>query len=142
MKGLWNGINDKIQWVKNKISNMGSQITNAIKRVFGIASPSKVWKKEVGAMLAQGIGIGFSDEMDSVSDDMQSSMDGLTGNMTASVQAYGVASGMVTDETNTYYGGNTTINVYGAEGQDVSELAKQVAYEFEEMKNRKAAVYG
>lgn len=35
-----------------------------------------------------------------------------------------------------------TINVYGAEGQDVSELAKQVAYEFEEMKNRKAAVYG
>ena len=141
IEGLWNGINDKIQWVKDKISKMGSQITNAIKKVFGIASPSKVWKKEVGAMLAQGIGIGFSDEMDTVVDDMQKSMDGLTGNMTASVRAYGTATGMIADETNTYYGGNITVNVYGAEGQDVDELAKQVAYELEEQKNRKAVVY-
>lgn len=35
-----------------------------------------------------------------------------------------------------------TINVYGAEGQDVNELANRIAYKLEEMTQRRSAVYG
>ena len=35
-----------------------------------------------------------------------------------------------------------TINVYGAEGQNINELAERIAYKIEDLKNRKAAVYG
>lgn len=38
-------------------------------------------------------------------------------------------------------GGDTVINVYGAEGQNVNDLAEQIAYKLEELKNRKAAIY-
>lgn len=35
-----------------------------------------------------------------------------------------------------------TINVYGAEGQDVDDLANRIAYKLEEMTQRRSAVYG
>lgn len=141
--GLWNGINDKSSWVKQKISNMGSQITSAIKKVFGIASPSKVWKKEIGAMLALGIGEGFTNEMDVVKDDMADSMSNLTGNMSASVTAYGSQGAAMYDAVsgNTYNGGAVTINVYGAEGQSANELARQIGIELENIRRREGAVY-
>ena len=141
VEGLWNGINDKIGWVKNKISGMGSQITSAIKKVFGIASPSKIWRDQIGSMLAEGIGVGFTSTMDDVKDDMVDSMSGLTGSMTTEVKAYGdtssnVASGAV------YNGGNITMNIYGAEGQNVNELAQVIAVKLDEMTRRKELVYG
>lgn len=142
VEGLWNGINDKISWVKQKISNMGSQITSAIKKVFGIASPSKLWKKEVGAMLALGIGEGFSDEMEDVKADMQAEASGLTTTMTTQVEAYGANNSDVYGGGTVYNGGNISINVYGAEGQSVTALADAVAYKLQEMTRRKEIVYG
>ena len=141
VEGLWNGINNKITWVKNKIWGMGSQITSAIKSVFGIASPSKVFA-EVGDFLAQGLGVGFESGMDDVESDMLDSMEGLTGNMTAEVSAYGAQGAAMLGNNSTYNGGAITINVYGAEGQDVNSLADVIAVRLEEMTTRKAAVYG
>ncbi len=71
--GLWSGINDKIQWVKDKIAGMGSAITNAIKNVFGIASPSKVTKR-LGGYLAEGLGVGFTEEMRDVREDINDAL--------------------------------------------------------------------
>lgn len=141
VEGLWNGISNKIEWVKQKIKGMGSQITSAIKGVFGIKSPSRVWRDEIGNNLALGIGEGFTATMSDVEGDMVNSMDGLTGSMTAEVNAYG-SGGASTLGTSTYNGGNISINVYGAEGQNTDDLAKQVAYRLEEMTRRKEAVYG
>ena len=71
IKGLWNGISDMTGWIKDKIKGLGDTITNAIKSVFGIASPSKVFRDQVGKNLALGIGEGFSDEMKEVTSEMQ-----------------------------------------------------------------------
>ena len=71
VKGIWNGINDAKQWIIDKIKSFGSSITNSIKSVFGIASPSKVMRDQVGKFLAEGIGEGFTDEMQAVSEEMQ-----------------------------------------------------------------------
>lgn len=141
VEGLWNGINDKISWVKNKITSMGSQITSAIKSVFGIASPSKVFA-EIGDYLAQGLGVGFEDGMSTVRDDMVDNMDGLTGSMTAEVKAYGASDAAMLGDSTTYNGGSININVYASEGQDVNSLADAIAYKLEEMTTRRSAVYG
>lgn len=140
--GLWNGISDKLSWVTNKIKGMGSSITSAIKKVFGIHSPSKVWRQQIGQNLGLSIGLGFSDVMNDVKDDMAEEMNGLTGNMTATVQANGISDPLAGSEVNTYNGGNISINVYGAEGQSIDALADKIAYKLEDLTRRKAAVFG
>ena len=139
--GLWNGISDKISWIKSKISGMATTITNAIKGVFGIHSPSKLWKDEIGSNLALGIGEGFTDEMSSVKSDMVNSMNGLTYSMTGEVSAYGTGNAGMLSSGSTYNGSPVTINVYGAEGQDVNSLAETIAQKLEAMTRRKEIVY-
>lgn len=141
VEGIWNGINNKISWVKNKIWGMGSQITSAIKSVFGIASPSKLWRDQVGAMLALGIGEGFTDTMDDVEGDILDAASGLTADMSAEVSAYGTAGAAMYDTGETINSGGNVINVYAAEGQDVHAIAEAVALRLEEMTRRKGAVY-
>lgn len=141
VKGLWNGISDKVDWVIDRIKSMGSRITNAIKDVFGIASPSKVFA-EIGGYLAQGLGMGFESEVDGVRADMVDNMNGLTTSMTANVTANGTSGAATVGNTTTYNGGNISINVYGAEGQDINALAKVIAIKLEEMTTRRGVVYG
>lgn len=139
--GLWNGISSKVDWVISKIRNMGSQITNAIKNVFGIHSPSKIWRKEIGQNLGLSVGLGFSDVIDDVKDDMVNDMNGLTASMNANVTAYGTGSAATLGNATTYNGGAITINVYGAEGQDVNSLADTIAQKLGDMTRRKELAY-
>jgi hypothetical protein len=60
--------------VIGKIKGFGDSVLGGIKKFFGIASPSKVMEKEVGVYLAQGIGQGFADEMQSVSRQMENAI--------------------------------------------------------------------
>lgn len=71
VQGLWNGINNAKEWVLSKIRGFGSAILDGIKSIFGIHSPSTVFRDEVGKNLALGLGEGFTDEMKHVASDMQ-----------------------------------------------------------------------
>ena len=71
VQGLWNGINNAKQWVLDKIKGFGKSILNGIKSFFGIHSPSTLFRDEIGSNLALGIGEGFEDEMNNVSDMME-----------------------------------------------------------------------
>lgn len=73
VKGLWNGLNQKA-WILDKIKGFGKSILNGIKGIFGIHSPSTVFRDEIGANLAKGIGVGFEDEMGNVNDTIQKSL--------------------------------------------------------------------
>ena len=74
---IWEGLKSKLTYLKNKIKDFGNDIIKSIKNVFKIASPSKV-TKELGGYLAEGLGIGFSDEMKSVNDDIEKSLPDFT----------------------------------------------------------------
>ncbi len=74
VRGLWNGINEMKDWVLEKVKGFGSSVLKGIKKVFGISSPSKVFRDEVGKNLALGLGDGFSEEMVAVSKEMQDSI--------------------------------------------------------------------
>ena len=74
VKGIWNGISQNLEWIKGKIKGWVGNVTSFLKRLFGISSPSKLFRDEIGSNLAKGIGVGFSDEMRSVSADMADSI--------------------------------------------------------------------
>lgn len=59
VQGIWNGIADMSGWVMDKIAGFGNSITKKIKGVFGIHSPSRVMKEEVGKNIALGVGEGI-----------------------------------------------------------------------------------
>lgn len=59
VKGLWNGISDMTGWVIDKIQGFGASVLGGIKDFFGIHSPSRVMRDEVGKYMAQGVGVGF-----------------------------------------------------------------------------------
>lgn len=74
VQGIWNGINNTKDWVLDKIKGFGKSIVNGIKSVFGIHSPSTVFRDQVGKNLALGIGEGFTNEMKEVTADMQNAI--------------------------------------------------------------------
>lgn len=74
VQGLWNGINNAKDWILDKIKGIGKSILGAIKGVFGIKSPSTVFRDQVGKNLALGLGEGFEQEMKDVTADMQDAL--------------------------------------------------------------------
>jgi hypothetical protein len=73
IKGLWQGISDAGAWLRDKISGFFGGVVDSIKNFFGIASPSKMFS-EIGGFLGQGLGIGFENEMEKVTKDMQNAV--------------------------------------------------------------------
>ena len=141
IKGLWEGIKNAASWIWEKIKGFCSGIVDKIKGFFGIHSPSTLFKKEIGKNMALGIPIGFDDEMGTVTDDMVDSLDDMTKAMETHIESNGIA-GAETINGDTNIGGSTiAINVYGAEGQNVDDLAQQVAYRLEDLTRRKEAAY-
>lgn len=63
VEGLWNGINDKLTWLKNKIKSFTTSVLDSIKEFFGVHSPSRetAW---IGDMLDQGLAEGMLDNVD------------------------------------------------------------------------------
>lgn len=86
MTGLWNGLKSAWEGLKNKVSDLAGSIVGKFKSVFGIKSPSRVFRDEVGKFVAQGIGVGFENELSNVYDDMQKAVDLETEKMSATVQ--------------------------------------------------------
>lgn len=74
VSGIWEGIKNAKDWLLGKIKEWCGNILNGIKAFFGIHSPSKVFKDEIGTNLALGVGEGFSDKMKAVSNDMSASI--------------------------------------------------------------------
>lgn len=139
--GFWNGISNMIDWVIDKVSGFANSIVSTVKKAFGIHSPSKVFA-EIGGYLAEGLDEGFSDGMDSVQEDMLNATDGLTASMAAEVTTYGAqASTLSGSEVNNFNGGSISINVYGAEGQNINDLAEVIAVKLDNMTRRKGSVY-
>jgi phage-related protein len=65
--GLWDGICSSIDWLKNKIAGWVGDVLSFIKGLFGIHSPSTVFRDEIGKNLALGLEEGFVKSMNGVS---------------------------------------------------------------------------
>lgn len=59
VEGIWNGINDKFDWLTGKIKEFTNGVKDKLKSFFGIHSPSTVMRDEVGKYISLGIAEGI-----------------------------------------------------------------------------------
>ena len=111
LKGLFEGmLNPSVIW--ENIKKMGNSILSAVKSFFGIKSPSRLFREEVGEYLGEGMALGladgFDDKIKGVNKAIVRSMDGLGVNIPVGVQNNGGAlanaqsGGVVVNQYNTY----------------------------------------
>lgn len=74
VSGIWDGISGAAGWLGDQVRNFASGILDGMKNALGIHSPSRLFRDQVGKYMAQGIGVGFTDEMGSVVGQMQDAM--------------------------------------------------------------------
>ncbi len=138
--GIKQGIKNAWNNLKEWFEGLFDDLIGIAKRILGIASPSKVFKK-IGGFTAEGFGVGFDDEFAHVKDNMEDALnfeDASVG-INASIRKVGAgAAGMA-------YGGNSFgdiyINIDGVKYDDPQSLAEAIAYEIQNMTNRRSAVY-
>jgi phage-related protein len=93
LKGLWNGISDAAAWLWEKISGFFGGIVDKIKNFFGIHSPSTLFA-DMGGNMAEGLGKGFGEEMNSVGDTMTEAT-AAAGDVTGKTAITAVAKGLL-----------------------------------------------
>lgn len=117
--GIKDGIGGAVGRLWNAAVNAAKTALAKIKSVLGIASPSKVFRDQVGKMIPEGMAIGIEANTDSVEDAMADIADLTTdpfAGMSNIVKFPEQGKGGQT------YGG-IVLNVYASEGMDVEEFA-------------------
>ncbi len=136
-------IKNFIDGIKRKASDLGKAIKNLAKDYIakflhfsvpdaGPLADADTWMPDFVDLMATGL--------EKSAPLMQSAVEDFAGGMSATITANGTNGTLLGGST--YNGGAVTINVYGAEGQNINDLANVIAQKFEAMSARKRAVYG
>ncbi len=136
VQGLWNGINNAKDWVLDKIKGFGKSILNGIKSIFGIKSPSTVFRDEIGSNLAKGIGVGFEEEMSDVNTTIKNSLP-TEFDLTTDVNVNkGINSNGINGSVGTFGGNNYETNNFNfySTSDSPAEYARQVRKEMQYLK--------
>lgn len=95
--GVWQGMSNSLSWIRNKISGWVGDVTSFIMNLFGIHSPSRLMRDEVGMMLGLGVGEGIEDSIGSVRKSLNklatSAVDTIGGSPLGGPSPRGVAAG-------------------------------------------------
>ena len=128
VEGLFNGIANAASWLYEKVKGWATDVLDWIKGFFGIHSPSKVFADEVGKFIPPGITLGVEQAMPKAMRDMGAELSALS---TVPLPGGGTTTNL----------GGVNIVVYGAQGQDVSELADIVMARMQGAVERREAVF-
>lgn len=134
LEGIGKGIVKAVRSVVQKAKDAAQSILDAVKGFFGIASPSKEFAK-IGGFLMSGMAKGIDDNLGMVEGamgDLQDTIDTNTPDMSFNAEGNAGAIRMID---------GITMNIYGAEGQDVNALADAVADRFQTLVDMRAAVW-
>lgn len=123
VKGIWNGISDGYSWIKGKIKGWVGDVLSFVKKLFGIKSPSTVFRDEIGKMLPAGMSVGFEAEMPKVEQQMAGELDGLTARMQATVAAESIKVG--NGYAAQYDGTEDIVRAVGMQTAGINSLANE-----------------
>ena len=126
--GLFDGISNAALWLYDKLRGWVSDVLGWVKGLFGIHSPSKVFANEIGKFIPPGITLGVEQAMPKAMRDMGAELSALS---TLPLPGGGTTTNL----------GGVNIVVYGAQGQDVSELADIVMARMQSAVERREAVF-
>ena len=124
LKGIWEGISNTKEWLVNKIKDIGKTITGAFKKIFGIHSPSRLFRNEIGKNLILGVGVAFEKDDDLINkqisdfgDDVYKKMQGAV-NMETGKMAFSGTTGSISQilSSNATFDGNFVVKAEVQEG--------------------------
>ena len=103
VKGLWDGIMSMGQWLSDKVTGFFGGVTDGVRNLLGMHSPSTVYA-DIGENMGAGVGIGFVRKMATVTRDMLGAIpttldvntnqsNGLTGRTSAGNRSNGMLDG-------------------------------------------------
>lgn len=132
VSGIVSGISAGAGSLFSSLQGLAADALAAAKGALGIESPSKVFAREVGRYIPQGIAMGIDQE--------DAPVVAINRQVNAMVDTARLAdfSGARSEAYN--YGG-ITINVYAAKGQNVEEIANEVSRRINRQIDRKRAVW-
>lgn len=81
VEGLWGGISSMTSWLWDKLSGFAGGIMDGLKGAFGINSPSKLMRDEVGKNLGLGVGVGLTESLGAVMKESQRFADSVAGSV-------------------------------------------------------------
>lgn len=142
LKGIINGFLDVGNIIWNAVKRVGNSMMNSIKKFFGIKSPSRLMRDEVGKYLPKGIAVGIEANTDSALDSIDDMNDKIFDKMSNAVNfetgkmAFSGTSGSVSQilSANSQFTGNIN-NVMTLDGEVVYENQQTI-------KARKQLQYG
>lgn len=138
IKGIASGIANFAGLIADAARNAAKKAFDAAKAFLGIHSPSRLMRDQVGRYISEGIAVGIDQNVDSIEDSMRNISDLVAQPM--SVGEVGFAGG--SGPGNAYNSSNSVvINVYGAVGQNVNELAEIVSRKINASVNRRGAAW-
>lgn len=132
VEGIAKGISDFGDKIITAVLKAAKGAFDGVKKFFGIASPSKLMRDEIGAYIPAGIALGIEDNLGLVTDAMDDLATATTGSFSATIRANTPAAGAY---------GAVTVNVYGAPGQDERIIAQRVADIINAQVSSRRAVY-
>lgn len=124
IQGIINGFSSMGSFIKRAIRNVCSSMINGIKSFFGIHSPSKVMREQIGKNLILGVGVAFEKDDDLIDkqindfgDDIYKKMQGAV-NMETGEMAFSGTTGSINQilSSNATFDGNFTVKAEVEEG--------------------------
>lgn len=125
IEGLWNGIKAKFDSVVGRVKALAAKLPAAVKKVLGIASPSKVFRDQVGKNIVLGLVTGIEDAIPEVQD----AMDNLNDAILNETEMGGSDVLVEVDDSSRSRGDiafNYEFNIYGSANQSPKELAEAI----------------
>ena len=93
VEGVWNGIVSATGWFYSQVESFFSNLVDSAKSFLGINSPSKVFAKEVGHGIPEGVGLGVKQKSDSALESIatlsKDMVDAWQGDFDTNFNAYG-----------------------------------------------------
>lgn len=126
--GFKNGISRSWTNLKKWFKDLFGDLIGIAKKILGIASPSKVFKK-IGGFTAEGFGAGFEDEFANVRDDMEKALtfDDASIGINASIKKAGVGQ----DSFGGNVGGVSIVQNIYSEAKTAADLMQEALYQQE-----------
>ncbi|HAM79634.1 phage tail tape measure protein [Ornithinibacillus bavariensis] len=157
ISGLITGLLEKKEEAIAKVKEIGSNIKNAITNFFGIKSPSRVFRYQIGQMLGEGLILGMQDELSAIAKMAQKISEAATpeqpklagidvgdflghaNQITAQMQAnlVGEDQGVNRGDTYNYRGMLEGATFIVREEADINRIAEKLAQKTKEAKVRK-----
>lgn len=132
--GIGEGLASLGNWLKNKVSSLLGGTVSAAENELDIHSPSKRYAA-IGKNMALGVGVGWEDTFGTI-------QNGITKTLDLGVSSLRRQTVNPSSSGNAINMGGIEIKVYGAQGQDVNQLANVIMNKIEMAVRQKEAVFG